>query len=192
MGKQRTPFSKNQSSEQQTLETFSEELPKEEHINSIETKSSQLSLKGEWLASTSLFSGGIAPIIPISLELETPIGMTNKKLSWLVLAGGGISFDSAIINPYLSFDVGLRYDLQPLILSLTLGGGITSSFLESFINDQEEQYYAIHPILIPIKWALSIGRKFQNETQIALTVGSFATLYNPFLGLSASFPLKKW
>ena len=187
-GEAENPFSENQNSEQQTLETFSKELPKEG--NNHQTKSSQLSVKGKLLASTSLFFGKIIPIIPISLELETPAGMKNKKLSWLVLAGGGIRFDT-ITEPYFSLDVGLRYDLQPLILSLTLGVGLTPSFLES-INDKEEGIYAIWPILIPVKWALSIGNKFQNETQIALTVGSFATMYNPFLGVSVSIPLKKW
>ena len=185
-GETESSLSENQSSEQQT---FSEELPREENNYSIQTKSSQLSLKGELLVGTSLFFFGIIPIIPISLEFETPTGMKNEKLSWLILAGGGITFPG--MTPYLSLDVGLRYDFQPLILSLTLGGGITSSFLES-ITDKEETDYAVSPILIPIKWALSIGRKLQNETQIALTVGSFATIYSPFLGLSASIPLKKW
>ena len=184
-------LSENQISEQQTIETFSEELPREDSGYSNQTRSSQWSIKGELLASFPIPAGRINPVIPISLEFQTPIGMENK-LNWLVQAGGGMLFvhDPHPAEPYLSLDAGLIYDFQFLTLSLTLGGMITSSFLEGINDDTEESIFLIHPALIPIKWAFSIGREFSNEIHIALTAGSFATIFMPFLGISVSIPLK--
>lgn len=197
-------------------QTFDQEMSE---INSLETlegeknsshflESSLLSLKGESLAVTSLFFGGIKPMIPILLEFQTPVVIKSRQLKWLIQTGAGISFyknkrydfqgldnkssksSKTRISElvYFLFDTGLRYDFQPLTISLTLGGYITPASLMR----KEKEYYIVNPILGHTRWALSIGWGFLEGEHVALTAGSFAGMSAPFLGLSASVPLKKW
>ena len=190
-------LSEEQSLEQQISEMNSLEMSKGEEDLSNQAGASILSVKGEALASVPLlFKFRIEPIIPVSLEFQVPC-KKNEKFKYLVLAGGGVMFSRRadfspadgkyyeIAFPYASFDVGFKYDLQPWTVSLTAGGIVTPNSFKKNIE------HAAHPILIHMKWALSVGTYIAN-THVALTTGSFATLLTPFLGVSVSIPIAKW
>ena len=196
-GEINSSLSEEQAFEQETTETTSLEIIEGEKGTSHFLESSVLSLKGELLAAYFWLQGR-GFIIPILLEFQTPFEMENERLKWLIQTGAGISFnrkkdifvlpgvvDDRSSKPsevsiskefYFLFDTGLRYDFQPLTISLIFRGYITSSSYD--------------PI---VKWALSVGWEFLDKKHIALTIGSFYySFYVPFLGLSASVPLKKW
>ena len=176
-------------------EKSSKEIPEPKKDSPSPLESSLLNVKGELLAA---WYPAISPVTSLMLEFQAPLLMENNQLKWFIQAGvGGIFFSRfdryreayyRSFEPFLYFpiDTGLRYNFQPLTLSFTLGFFITPPMDRS-------RYTPLLPVYIShTKWALALGWKLRNQAHISLTAGSFSLFFSPFVGLSASFPIKKW
>ena len=182
-------LSEEPSFEQQMTKMTLPEMSKEkEYLSSQESAFMLKSVKMEALVARQIIFPSIPPIpvLPFSLEWSRPF-KKNEKFEYLVLAGGGISYDLNLL--YLSADVGFKYNFQPWAVSLTAGGVLSAVSVYFLIREDDEDFINMyHPALDFIKWNFSIGRDIAN-IHVALIGGSFSLAFFPFLGVSISVPI---
>ena len=180
-------LSENQASEQQMFETR-KILPERKKELSNLSESSTLSLKGE------VGIGLIHRFFPLLAEFQTPVIMKNKKMKWLIQAGGGLSIMENEKNSLFLIDTGFRYNFMKSLNASLIG--------RSFLTGD----------FVFLKSALSIGWKPHDKIHIELNINvpvaliSFSDKSMVFFGfsdypisgllitpsLSFSIPLKKW
>ena len=155
-----------------------ESLSDSEGEHALLNPASILSVKGGLFVMRveHLFSDRVTSAVKVPVSLEYQNSLTkNKKLKWMASAGGGVTTKKEKpILPFGSVGAGLRYDFQPMTLSFELG----ADFLDFSIG---EMVYNLE---------LGLGWEFLNRARLELKLG-YSWIF-PFVGLSASFPIKKW